>query len=200
MSGEAITEECKTLISERDNVDRKLEELGKILEANGVTMDTPLVDGEGFPRNDIDVYTIRHTRSEIITLRNDRKLLDEKIEELLAEVYKYKKENADGMKEQEEEEEIVHRTSNTPFVKIVEVTPHSPADNGNLVVGDEVIQFGKYHKDNFKELSDLQGVVKEHENKPIRITVLRYGRPIRLTVTPKKWSGQGLFGALFSKI
>lgn len=126
-------------------------------------MDTPLVDEEGFPRNDIDVYTIRHTRSEIINLRNDRKNLDDKIEKLLGEIHKLKKENADEVKEHEEEE-VVHRTSNVPFVKIVEVTPHSPADNGNLVVGDEVIQFGKYHRDNFKELTDLQGVVLDHEN------------------------------------
>ncbi|CEF61975.1 26S proteasome non-ATPase regulatory subunit 9 [Strongyloides ratti] len=198
MSEKEITEECKSLLSTRDEIDRKLEELGKVLEANDVTMDTPLVDEEGFPRNDIDVYTIRHTRSEIITLRNDRKNLDDKIEKLLGEIHKLKKENADEVKEHEEE--VVHRTSNVPFVKIVEVTPHSPADNGNLVVGDEVIQFGKYHRDNFKELTDLQGVVLDHENKPIRITVLRYGRPVRLTVTPQKWSGQGLFGALFSKM
>uniref|UniRef100_A0A0N5BL52 Nas2_N domain-containing protein n=1 Tax=Strongyloides papillosus TaxID=174720 RepID=A0A0N5BL52_STREA len=191
-----VTEECKALINERDDIDKKLEELGKILEANDVTMDTPLVDGEGFPRNDIDVYTIRHTRAEIITLRNNRKELDDKIEEKLAEIHKLKK--GDGDKEHEEE--IVHRTSNTPFVKVIEVKAHSPADNGNLVVGDEIIQFGKYHKDNFKELTDLQGAVQEHVDKPLRITVLRYGRPIRLTVTPQKWSGQGLFGALFSKI
>lgn len=29
-------------------------------------MDEPLVDDQGFPRNDIDVYQIRLTRSQII--------------------------------------------------------------------------------------------------------------------------------------
>lgn len=29
-------------------------------------MTEPLVDGEGYPRSDIDVYTIRHIRHEII--------------------------------------------------------------------------------------------------------------------------------------
>lgn len=36
-----------------------------ILQHN-VTMTEPLVDGEGYPRSDIDVYTIRHIRHEII--------------------------------------------------------------------------------------------------------------------------------------
>ena len=33
---------------------------------NLVGMDEPLVDSEGYPRNDIDVYRVRHARHRII--------------------------------------------------------------------------------------------------------------------------------------
>lgn len=33
---------------------------------NRVGMDEPLVDSDGYPRNDIDVYRVRHARHKII--------------------------------------------------------------------------------------------------------------------------------------
>ena len=36
------------------------------LQQKGVGMDGPLIDEEQFPRNDIDVYTVRHARHRII--------------------------------------------------------------------------------------------------------------------------------------
>jgi hypothetical protein len=38
-------------------------------------IDTPLVDREGFPRNDIDVLRARTLRSRLMTIRTDHKLL-----------------------------------------------------------------------------------------------------------------------------
>lgn len=42
-----------------------------------------LVDQEGFPRNDIDVYQVRQARQQIICLQNDHKELMNQIENLL---------------------------------------------------------------------------------------------------------------------
>lgn len=36
---------------------------------NNIGMNGPLVDSEGFPRNDIDVYQVRHARHKIICKR-----------------------------------------------------------------------------------------------------------------------------------
>lgn len=43
-------------------------------------MRDPLVDADGFPRNDIDVYQVRHARHQIINLQNDLKSLLKEIE------------------------------------------------------------------------------------------------------------------------
>lgn len=39
-----------------------------------------LVDADGYPRNDIDVYQVRHARHQINTLQNDLKSLMKEIE------------------------------------------------------------------------------------------------------------------------
>ena len=46
-----------------------------VLESEGgVGMSEPLVDAEGFPRNDVDLVAIRTARQRVIRLRNDHKV------------------------------------------------------------------------------------------------------------------------------
>jgi hypothetical protein len=47
-------------------------------------IDTPLVDREGFPRNDIDVLRARTLRGRLMTIRTDHKLLLQQIDAQLA--------------------------------------------------------------------------------------------------------------------
>ena len=42
-----------------------------LLSSIGVGMDKPLVDTEGFPRSDIDVYQVREARNKVAHLRTD---------------------------------------------------------------------------------------------------------------------------------
>ena len=60
------------------------EEIGvhlSILDSQGgVGMSEPLVDGEGFPRNDVDLVVVRQSRQRVICLRNDHKALMKEIE------------------------------------------------------------------------------------------------------------------------
>lgn len=54
------------LIQEKDRLEAAIREQTAILETNLVGMHDPLVDQEGYPRNDIDVYKVRHARHQII--------------------------------------------------------------------------------------------------------------------------------------
>lgn len=54
------------LIQEKDRIESEIREHNLVLQANNVGMQDPLVDAEGFPRNDIDVYKVRHARHRII--------------------------------------------------------------------------------------------------------------------------------------
>lgn len=54
------------LIQEKDRIESIIRDQNLILEANNVGMQDSLVDADGFPRNDIDVYKVRHARHQII--------------------------------------------------------------------------------------------------------------------------------------
>ena len=49
-------------------------------------IDTPLVDSEGYPRGDIDVFRARTLRKRFIEIQNDHKSLTRKIEKGLVEL------------------------------------------------------------------------------------------------------------------
>ena len=51
-----------------------------------IGIDTPLVDSEGYPRGDIDVFRARTLRKRFIEIQNDHKSLTRKIEQGLVEL------------------------------------------------------------------------------------------------------------------
>jgi hypothetical protein len=53
-------------------------------------LDTPLVDHEGYPRGDIDVYRARAQRNRFRVLKTDHKEIQGKIEGLIMEVARLK--------------------------------------------------------------------------------------------------------------
>ena len=67
----STTDHAKQLISQKDTLEAELNTQLSILSANNCTMTSPLVDADGFPRSDIDVWAVRHARVRIIELRND---------------------------------------------------------------------------------------------------------------------------------
>jgi 26S proteasome regulatory subunit N4 len=66
----------------------ELEAQGSILKANNADMRQPLVDREGFPRDGLDVWAVRHARVRIIELRNDLAALMDEIAKTLETVYR----------------------------------------------------------------------------------------------------------------
>lgn len=54
------------LMQDKDKIESEIREQTAILETNNVGMHDSLVDSEGYPRNDIDVYKVRHARHRII--------------------------------------------------------------------------------------------------------------------------------------
>jgi hypothetical protein len=92
-------------------------------------IDTPLVDREGFPRNDIDVLRARTLRSRLMTIRTDHKLLLQQIDAQLAILAAATKTATDGMSEEPEqhkkeelEEETAARSAPKPKPKFDPLT------------------------------------------------------------------------------
>ena len=95
--------------------------------------------------------------------------------------------NEDAM--EEEAEEIPK-----PFAKIDLVSEGSPAHDAGMKVGDLILEFGTQNATNFKSLNDIAQLVKNSENRNVRVKILRHGKIATLTLVPKRWSGQGLLG------
>jgi 26S proteasome non-ATPase regulatory subunit 9 len=68
---------------ERRLIDEEIQSLLAVLQEQGATMTTPLVDSQGFPLATTDVVAVRTSRSRIIALRNDREALEGKMRNLL---------------------------------------------------------------------------------------------------------------------
>lgn len=81
-------EQVRKLIDRKDEIERIINDHGQILIANNnIGMSESLTDENGFPRNDIDVYQVRHARHAIICLQNDLNVLMKEIEEGLIAVH-----------------------------------------------------------------------------------------------------------------
>lgn len=116
---ESPGEQARTLMSQKDNIEAELETHISILKANNVTMQTPLVDPEGFPRADIDIYAVRGARVRIIELRNDLKSVMDAIAKALEGIY----DPALAVPSAQESSSSALK----PFARVEAVAPGSPA-------------------------------------------------------------------------
>ncbi|KZC06696.1 26S proteasome non-ATPase regulatory subunit 9 [Dufourea novaeangliae] len=180
------------LIKDKDKIEADLKALKEILDANHVGMGEPLVDSEGYPKQDIDVYQVRHTRHKIICLQNDLKALMNKIEEGLHKVH--------GLAGNEAESSDAAATNHIqdiqlePFVRVNLVSPGSPAEIAGIQVDDLILEFGSINCQNFKSLKDIGTLVENSRYKKVGIRIKRGSNTLALTLIPHPWVGKGLLG------
>ncbi|XP_077985794.1 26S proteasome non-ATPase regulatory subunit 9-like [Glandiceps talaboti] len=182
----------KQLIERKDAMEKEIKEFYEVLDSQkGVGMNGPLVDNDGYPRNDIDIYTVRTARNQIICLQNDHKDIMKDIEQGLHLLHSQEKTSNHKPSEQPMETDSALPR---PFAKIETVTPGSPAASGGLLVGDTVVKFGSVTTDNFQTLLNIAEVVKHGQGRPLSVLVIRNGELVHLGITPQTWSGRGLLG------
>ncbi|NXO29906.1 PSMD9 ATPase, partial [Cisticola juncidis] len=164
-------------------------------QQKGVGMHEPLVDAEGFPRADIDLYQVRTARHNIICLQNDHKAVMKEVEEALHKLHarekeKQAKDEAEALAEARSQNQSLPQA----FAKVNAVTPGSPASVSGLQVDDEIVEFGSVNANNFQNLQNIATVVQHSEGRPLSVTVIRGGRRVHVGLTPKRWAGKGLLG------
>jgi len=179
---------ARVLFQQKEDIDAQLEFQASILSSNGSTLDSPLVDADGFPRPDIDTYAVRNARIRIIELRNDRKAVMDSLALALQSVYDPALPQPDSLPQLS--------PNDKPFAKVDGVSPASPAAEAGLKRDDLVVKFGSLTQRSFSSssLQPLVEVVAAHENRSIPLKVLRSDQVIFLSLTPKQWGGRGLLG------
>ncbi|XP_064553163.1 26S proteasome non-ATPase regulatory subunit 9 isoform X1 [Drosophila montana] len=207
MAAEITTKaRLERLMAAKADLEAQINKNGQILAANdNVGMTGSLVDAEGFPRNDIDIYQVRQARQTIICLQNDHKELMNQIQTLLNQ---YHAEIATT------DPELVNRASalelnsgregggalimplNTRALVVVNlVSPNSPAEEAGLRVGDKIMRFGSINENNFKDsLAQIGEVVRDMQNQNVQLKIKRGELLLDLILVPKAWSGRGLLG------
>ena len=58
MASSVTREQVMEMMKQKEGLEEELKALQDVLKSQGVGMEEPLVDGEGFPRSDIDVYQV----------------------------------------------------------------------------------------------------------------------------------------------
>ncbi|KAI9342892.1 26S proteasome non-ATPase regulatory subunit 9-like protein [Obelidium mucronatum] len=140
-------------------------------------MTEPLVDAQGFPRSDIDVYAVRHLRSQIARRQNDHVALMARVEAALHAVFSAQATAT---------AKAAPDTRRTIAV-VASVARGSPADAAGLAPGDAVLSFG-----GAADLRAVAGVVRRGE--PLAVDVRRGAERVALTLVPQDWDGRGLLG------
>lgn len=148
-------------------------------------------------RNDIDLIRVRQIRQRVICLQNDHKALMQQIETGLIEVHENSANNISNATESvtstQTNSSLPHKE---PFLRVDIVSNQSPAEAAGLRIGDLVCRIGTIRKDNFRTMQDVASLVNNTENRSITLLVQRANTKEQqtLTLTPKKWSGNGLLG------
>ncbi|XP_023138146.1 26S proteasome non-ATPase regulatory subunit 9 [Amphiprion ocellaris] len=194
-NSEMTMDDVKNLIKKKDDIEEQIKAYYEVLEDQGVGVEGPLVDEEGYPRADVNLYQIRTARHEISCLQNDHKAIMVEIEEALHKLHAREKAKQKRDQAEAQEEAMEQQVTLPPaFARVDAVTEGSPASGAGLRVGDEVIEFGSVNTANFQTLQNIASVVQHSEGKPLRVTVIRVGQKVQMNLTPKRWSGRGLLG------
>uniref|UniRef100_A0A8C6TXD6 26S proteasome non-ATPase regulatory subunit 9 n=1 Tax=Neogobius melanostomus TaxID=47308 RepID=A0A8C6TXD6_9GOBI len=191
--GDLTMEDVQDLVRKKDEIEEQIKAYYDVLEDQGVGIEGPLVDAEGFPRADLNLYQIRTARNQIACLQNDHKAIMAEIEEALHKLHAQEKERR-GEAVAHDDPMEAELSLPSPFARVDAVTAGSPAHTAGLRVGDEVIEFGSVNSYNFQNLQNVASVVQHSEGKALRVVVVRSGQRSPMTLTPQRWSGRGLLG------
>ncbi|XP_006894708.1 PREDICTED: 26S proteasome non-ATPase regulatory subunit 9 isoform X1 [Elephantulus edwardii] len=199
-AGAVTISDVKELMRRKDEIEAQIKANYDVLESQkGVGMNEPLVDGEDYPRADVDLYQVRTARHNIVCLQNDHKAIMKQVEEALHQLHARDKEKQARDMAEAQSEAASCRPDQGPhpaqaFAKVNSISPGSPASTAGLQVDDEIVEFGSVNTQNFQSLQNVGDVVQHSEGKPLNVTVIRRGERHQLRLVPTRWAGKGLLG------
>lgn len=178
----------------KDKIESQLTVLSGMLSSLNADMRTPLVR-DGFPRSDIDVVGIRLVRVRIIRLQNDLKNVCARLATAMEAVFASgASPTLNGHVNESGALEVI-ADKETPFAIVTEVDARGPAYAGGLRDQDLVVSVdGDITANNHNQLSAVATRVRSSQGTPIRLTILRNGNSMNVSVLPSPWVGQGLLG------
>ncbi|KAL0223359.1 hypothetical protein P9112_002749 [Eukaryota sp. TZLM1-RC] len=192
------------VIQQRDEKEARIKQIINQLESKslGGGVDAPLIDQDGYPRSDLDLYQVRSLRNELACLRTDVEHLDEQLYIALQTSLPPSSEAiTNDTIPIDEEEESFH---DPPLFKIGTVEPGSPAAACGLQDEDIVLKFGSLSYSSYLSYSSVvasvRDIVSNRVDKTIDVKVKRNNRILDLVLRPTKWEGGGFLGCQIKTI
>ncbi|XP_049414046.1 uncharacterized protein LOC125876831 isoform X2 [Solanum stenotomum] len=220
MVGTNLKAETMKLMDERTNTETEMDVIiQRLCQPGGPGLSGNLVDSEGFPRTDIDIPTVRGDRRRLAELRNDHKIITEKIDQNIQVLHSARLASTPSVKDSGVQGSAVNIGSSSfpgnysvtaatsaamdidvvfsrPFAVIDEITEASPAAEDGLQLGDQVARFGNVQSGE-NLLQRLAAEAQSNQGWAVTMTVLRQGAMTNVQVTPRVWQGRGLLGCNF---
>ncbi|KAL3331665.1 hypothetical protein AABB24_032330 [Solanum stoloniferum] len=226
MVGTNLKAETMKLMDERTNTEAEMDVIiQRLCQPGAPGLSGNLVDSEGFPRTDIDIPTVRGDRRRLAELRNDHKIITEKIDQNIQVLHSARLASTPSVKDSDAAAglgvqgsavnigsssspgnySVTAATSaamdidlvfSRPFAVIDEITEASPAAEDGLQLGDQVVRFGNVQSGE-NLLQRLAAEAQSNQGCAVTMTVLRQGAMTNVQVTPRVWQGRGLLGCNF---
>jgi len=202
-----MTEDYRSLEHKKLEIENEMNDLSQVLVQEGnVGMEGNLIDEQGFPRSDIDIYKIRLTRQRLNCLHNDYKAVLDQIEKVLS--VKLSTSNTHENRTNEIITSVNHQANEKlrSFLTVKNISNGSPAHQAGFENNDEIVQFGPFTHTN-GSLNEIAEYVKTKVSKIILVKVKRStsigsgGTEMKiLKLEPNTWTGNGLIGCQFINI
>ncbi len=222
-----LTGSLNLLIAQREALEIEADAIGSELKSPGPNGEPPagikdsLIDSEGYPRGDIDIYNVKSKRKRLAEINVDYKLLMKQIESTMLTLYQsFPADNRNEKFDPKDISETVggkQHASNKeadadmpvdslrPIAKLDQILETSPAFTAGIQDGDELLQFGSVTANTPDCLKSITKLVGESLNKSILLVVRRKVATtdsselgaktiVNLSITPAAWGGRGLLG------
>ncbi|KAF3628257.1 putative WRKY transcription factor 32-like [Capsicum annuum] len=235
MVGTNLKAETMKLMDERASKEAEMDVIiQRLCQPGGPGLSGNLVDSEansfsllygGFPRTDIDIPTVRADRRRLSELRNDHKIMTEKIDQNIQVLHSARLASTPSVKDSDDTADVgvqgsavnigsssspgnyiataatsaamdVDVVFSRPFAVIDEITEASPAAEDGLQLGDQVVRFGNVQSGE-NLLQRLAAEVQSNQGCAVSMTVMRQGAMTNVLVTPRVWQGRSLLGCNF---
>eukprot|EP01060_Flectonema_neradi_P017036 TRINITY_DN2369_c0_g1_i1.p1 TRINITY_DN2369_c0_g1~~TRINITY_DN2369_c0_g1_i1.p1 ORF type:complete len:232 (+),score=40.97 TRINITY_DN2369_c0_g1_i1:95-697(+) len=196
----SLKDELKALMAKREEMEKEMEESLTLLKGTPAGVSEPLIDREGFPRADCDLYMVRRERGKVACLKNDLKDIMQQIQDKLQDIHKEAKETGTVSSGIAVDMLLQRYAKSPPILTVSSVLPDSPAAESSLLPEDEILSWGGITKEDGEIMKKIAALTKDHEDKTIDVIILRRHEPHHLYLTPHKWSGAGLLGCVLHPI
>lgn len=183
----------------KHDIENELSSLFDSLSFHKVDMFTPLITSQGFPRDDIDLVSVRLLKRNINILRNDMKEVLSTLDSLITLQFQAKSDRNPSAAETLIKN-LNLKDNSIAFARVLDVKLGSPSHNAGLQHEDLIIQFHTIDATNHNNLASIGSLVRNNQDNELQLKIKRKDEIMTLCLTPTSWDGPGLLGCRLIQI